>query len=158
MYRSENNPEPTTELDIRYAMRVADDVISTEVMNFKAIGKLAIIGLEQASKPEPVDMLAVWEYYVLSPEELKKLPDEDDLSRRQYVCDRLTAFCDKWWEYAHSFLSYDDSYSWEFVPIFLGNLPTHDVDELTFEQIMAALTSVDDYNTFKQFERTKAQA
>ena len=117
----------------------------------RRIAKALIV--EYSNQADPIDMLAVWEYYCDYMGEMSKLPAEGALARRQYVVDHLTAFCDHWWLYAHTFLGYEDSFDWEFLPAFLGSLPTHDIDDITPEQITAALMDVTDSDSFKRHER-----
>ena len=91
----------------------------------------------------PHDMLAVWEYYVDTPdhEAIVKLPSEGYSAHRQYIIDHITPLCNKWWDYLNKEFEYARSYDWEFLPAFLGALPTHDVDLMTDAQQIAAATA-----------------
>ena len=70
-------------------------------------------------KVNPVDAMAVWEFYIENPQMLNFLPDIGIVERRQFAHDAITPLCDKWYEFASEQCGYSQPYDLEFVPRFL---------------------------------------
>lgn len=92
-----------------------------------------------------MDCMMVWEYYIEDYDNRVSKFNNDGggaMSARQIVHDDIVPFVNKWWEYSQSFLEFDDSYDWDFIPVFLDALPHHNIERLSLAQISDALRRV----------------
>lgn len=89
-----------------------------------------------------LDSMAIWEEMLNNKALIEQLPEVGAAEHRQYIIDKLQPFVAKWYEHARDKMDFDDSFDWEFVPRFLGNLRTIIVDDITDDDIAKSLQSV----------------